>query len=74
MENEKYIVDRFEEPWYVCERVKDKKMFDIHNTFFEKKMKDGDTVIFKGGKYIKDGSLKKTREDLIREKFERLKG
>lgn len=74
MENEKYIVDRFEDPWYVCERMKDKKLFDIHYTFFKKKAKDGTIVIFKDGKYIEDKDLQDEREKLIKEKFERLKG
>lgn len=74
MENKKYIVDRFEDPWFVCERVSDKKMFDIHYTFFKEKVNDGEAVVFSEGKYIKDENLKKSREEMIREKFERLKG
>ena len=74
MENERYIIDRYEYPWFVCERQSDKKMFDIHYTFFSKKAKEKDAVIFKDGKYVKDKAYQKTREELMKEKFERLKG
>ena len=73
MDNEKYIVDRYEHPWYVCERQTDKKMFNIHYTFFKQKASDGDVLIFKEGKYYIDKEATETREKEIKQKFERLK-
>lgn len=73
MDNETYTVDRYLHPWYVCERLSDKKMFDIHYTFFKEKASDGDVLIFKNGKYYKDSKKQKQREKIIKEKFERLK-
>lgn len=70
MEEIKYIIDRFEGKYAVCER-EDLKFENILRNEIPKEAKEGDTLIRKEGKFLID--VKKTQQ-LKREIEEMTKG
>lgn len=65
----KYIVDRIEKNFAVCED-ENKKMIDISLEFLPKNIKEGTVLYYKNGKYEIDKIEEQQRIDRIKKKIE----
>ena len=68
MTGEKYIVDRIEESFIILEN-RNRKIFIIDKSNFERVPKEGDILIKEGNKYKIDVNLTKKRKLEIDEKM-----
>lgn len=68
-----FIVDRIEDGFVVLENYSTKEYFPVDKKQIEFEIHDGDVLMFVDGKYIKDLDLKNKREEIIIDKFNRLK-
>ena len=67
------VVDRIVNGIVICQNLKNRLMFEIDINEFDFKVHDGDVITLKNGKYILNKKLKKERERIIKDKFERVK-
>ncbi|GAB6892147.1 DUF3006 domain-containing protein [Geobacillus stearothermophilus] len=69
----KYIIDRFEGKWAVCE-AEDGKMIDIEKSKLPKNARAGDVIVQENGKFRVDKKETEKRwkeiEDLMNEVFD----
>ncbi len=70
----KYSVDRIENTIVILQDLVTKKIKEVNIKDIRCKVSDGDILLFKDNKYIKDNKLKEDRIKLIQEKMNRLKG
>lgn len=68
----KFIVDRFEENYAVCE-TEDKKMVNIHRSELPENAKEGDVLILlQDNKYFIDSESTRQRRERIKKKMNSL--
>ena len=70
----KYSVDRVEDNIIVLQNINTKEIIEINKKDINFKVVDGDIIIFKDNKFIKDKKLKEDRLRLIQEKINKVKG
>ncbi len=70
----KYSVDRIEDNIVILQDLDTKVIKEVNKKDIKFKISDGDVLLFKDNKYIKDNKLKEDRLKLIQEKLNRLKG
>ncbi len=70
----KYSVDRIEDNIVILQDLDTKVIKEVNKKDIKFKISDGDVLLFKDNKYIKDNKLKEDRIKLIQEKMNRLKG
>lgn len=70
----KYSVDRVEDNIIVLQNINTKEIIEINKKDINFKVVDGDIIIFKDNKYIKEERLKEDRLRLIQEKLNKVKG
>ena len=70
----KYSVDRIENNIIILQDLDTKEIKNIRKSDINFKVSDGDVLIYKNNKYIKDDLLKDDRLKLIHEKMNKLKG
>ena len=70
----KYSVDRVENNIIVLQNINTKEIIEINKKDINFKVVDGDIIIFKDNKYIKEEKLKEDRLRLIQEKLNKVKG
>ncbi len=70
----KYSVDRVEDNIIVLQNINTKEIIEINKKDINFKVVDGDIIVFKDNKYIKDEKLKEDRLRLIQEKLNKVKG
>lgn len=70
----KYSVDRVEDNIIVLQNINTKEIIEINKKDINFKVVDGDIIIFKDNKFIKDEKLKEDRLRLIQEKLNKVKG
>ena len=68
-----YTVDRIENDYVVLENRNNLDMIDVKITEFNYDVSEGDIVLYKDGKYIKDEEETKRIESNIRSRFNKLK-
>ena len=69
----KYAVDKIVDDVVTLENIETGDVINVNISQFETDIKETDIVKFENEKYVKDDDLKKTREESIREKMERLR-
>jgi len=70
----KYSVDRIEDNIIVLQDLDTKEIKEVLKKDIGIRVKDGDILVYKNNKYMKDNKLKEDRVKLIQEKLNRLKG
>ena len=70
----KYSVDRVEDNIIVLQNINTKEIIKINKKDINFKVVDGDIIISKDNKFIKDEKLKEDRLRLIQEKLNKVKG
>ena len=70
----KYSVDRIEEDIVILQDLDTKEIKEVLKKDIGIKVSDGDILVYKNNKYLKDKKLKEDRIKLIQEKMNRLKG
>ena len=70
----KYSVDRVEDNIIVLQNINTKEIIEINKKDINFKVVDGDIIISKDNKFIKDEKLKDDRLRLIQEKLNKVKG
>ena len=70
----KYSVDRVEDNIIVLQNINTKEIIEINKKDINFKVVDGDIIVFKDNKFIKDEKLKEDRLRLIQEKINKVKG
>lgn len=68
-----YTVDRIENDYIVLENRNNLDMIDVKITEFNYDVSEGDIVLYKDGKYIKDEEETNRIESNIRSRFNKLK-
>lgn len=68
-----YTVDRIENDYVVLENRNNLDMIDVKITEFNYDVSEGDIVLYKDGKYIKDEEETNRIESNIRSRFNKLK-
>lgn len=68
-----YTVDRIENDYVVLENRNNLDMIDVKITEFNYDVSEGDIVLYKDGKYIKDDEETNRIESNIRSRFNKLK-
>lgn len=66
------VIDRFEGNIAICEDRKTGKKVELLKENLEEKLKEGDIIKEKNGKYVKDIKLQEETEKRIEEKMNRL--
>ena len=66
----KYSVDKIEDDIVVLQNLDTKEIKEVKLSF---KVKEGDILIYKDNKYIKDDKLKEARMKMLRDKLNKLK-
>ena len=69
----KYAVDKIVDDIVTLENIETGDVINVNISQFETDIKETDIVKFENEKYVKDDDLKKSREESIREKMERLR-
>ena len=65
MENSKFSIDRFEGKMAVCEELNSRKIVNIKLELLPSNCKEGDIIVLKDGKYVKDDkTTKKEKEEI----------
>lgn len=70
----KYCVDRIEDNIVILQDLDTKEIKKVLKKDIGIRVKDGDILVYKDNKYMKDNKLKEDRIKLIQEKMNRLKG
>ena len=70
----KYSVDRIEGNIVILQDLDTKEIKEVLKKDIGIRVKDGDILVYKDNKYMKDNKLKEDRLKLIQEKLNRLKG
>ena len=70
----KYSVDRIEDNIIILQDLDTKEIKEVLKKDIGIRVKDGDILVYKDNKYMKDNRLKEDRVKLIQEKMNRLKG
>ena len=70
----KYSVDRIEDNIIVLQDLDTKEIKEVLKKDIGIRVKDGDILVYKDNKYMKDKKIKEDRLKLIQEKMNRLKG
>ena len=70
----KYSVDRIEDNIIILQDLDTKEIKEVLKKDIGIRVKDGDILVYKDNKYMKDNKLKEDRLKLIQEKMNRLKG
>ena len=70
----KYSVDRIEDNIVILQDLDTKIIKEVNKKDIKFKVSEGDILLFKDNKYIKDDKLKEDRVRLIQEKLNKLKG
>lgn len=70
----KYSVDRIEDNIIILQDLDTKEIKEVLKKDVGIRVKDGDILVYKDNKYMKDNKLKEDRLKLIQEKMNRLKG
>ena len=70
----KYSVDRIEDTIVILQDFDTKEIKEVLKKDIGIRVKDGDILVYKDNKYMKDNRLKEDRVKLIQEKMNRLKG
>ncbi len=70
----KYSVDRIEGSIVILQDLNTKEIKEVNKKSIKFRVKDGDILLYKDNKYIKDDKSKEDRIKLIQEKLNRLKG
>jgi hypothetical protein len=70
----KYCVDRIEDNIIILQDLDTKEIKEVLKKDIGIRVKDGDILVYKDNKYMKDNKLKEDRIKLIQEKMNRLKG
>jgi hypothetical protein len=70
----KYCVDRIEDNIVILQDLDTKEIKEVLKKDIGIRVKDGDILVYKDNKYMKDNKLKEDRLKLIQEKMNRLKG
>ena len=70
----KYCVDRIEDNIVILQDLDTKEIKEVLKKDVGIRVKDGDILVYKDNKYMKDNKLKEDRLKLIQEKMNRLKG
>lgn len=70
----KYSVDRIEDNIVILQDLDTKEIKEVLKKDIGIRVKDGDILVYKDNKYMKDNKLKEDRLKLIQEKMNRLKG
>lgn len=68
-----YTVDRIENDYVVLENRNNLDMIDVKITEFNYDVSEGDIVLYKDGKYIKDEEETNRIKNNIRSRFDKLK-
>ncbi len=68
-----YTVDRIENDYVVLENRNNLDMIDVKITEFNYDVSEGDIVLYKDGKYIKDEEETNRIKSNIRSRFDKLK-
>ena len=69
----KYSVDRVEGNIVILQDLDTKELKEVSKKDIKLRIKDGDILLFKDNKYLKDNKLKEDRVKLIQDKLNRLK-
>ncbi len=69
----KYSVDRIEDNIIILQDLDTKEIKEVLKKDIGIRVKDGDILVYKDNKYMKDNNLKEDRLKLIQEKLNRLK-
>ena len=70
----KYSVDRIENNIVILQNLDTKEVLKVNKKDIKYKVADGDILLFKDNKYIKDDKIKEDRVKLIQDKLNKLKG
>jgi hypothetical protein len=70
----KYCVDRIEDNIIILQDLDTKEIKEVLKKDIGIRVKDGDILVYKDNKYMKDNKLEEDRLKLIQEKMNRLKG
>ena len=70
----KYSVDRIEDNIVILQDLDTKEIKEVLKKDIGIRVKDGDILVYKDNKYMKDKKIKEDRIKLIQEKMNRLKG
>ena len=69
----KFIIDRIEENFAICENLETKELVEININELPKKLKNGNVIVFKNNEYELDLNEEELRRKRIRERFNKLK-
>ena len=69
----KYIIDRFEGEYAICESRKTGEMINITVKEIPKEAKEGDTIVFANGIYSIDANETKVSREEIQDLMEKLR-
>lgn len=70
----KYCVDRIEDNIVILQDLDTKEIKEVLKKDIGIRVKDGDILVYKNNKYMKDKKIKEDRIKIIQEKMNRLKG
>ena len=70
----KYSVDRIEGNIIILQNLDTKEIKEVLKKDIGIRVKDGDILVYKDNKYMKDNKLKEDRLKFIQEKLNKLKG